>query len=115
MSESIQHNHINENAKTGALIAYGLMAIGLFTGLFWLIGGIWAIIKKDDAKGTIYLDHYEQLIRTFWIGIILNIVGFILLFIVVGYFVLIAVWLWSVYKVVKGLARITSDRPYYDR
>ena len=33
-------------AKTNALISYGLMALGLFTGIFWLVGAIWAMVKN---------------------------------------------------------------------
>jgi len=31
---------------------------------------------------------------------------------VVGYFILFAVWVWSVFKIVKGLAKITSNKAY---
>ena len=40
----------NESNKNHAMIAYVLMVVGLFMGLPWLIGLIWAIIKKSDAK-----------------------------------------------------------------
>jgi len=49
----------DEAAKTHALIAYGLMVIGLFTGIFWIIGAIWAMVKKEDAIGTCFEDHYS--------------------------------------------------------
>ena len=40
----------DDNAKTSALIAYGLLAFGLFTGLFWIIGGIGRSSKKRMHK-----------------------------------------------------------------
>ncbi|MCO4838134.1 MAG: hypothetical protein KC426_08620, partial [Oceanospirillaceae bacterium] len=50
----------DDDAKTNALIAYCLMAVGFFTGLFWLVGAVWAMAKKSDAAGTIYEDHYAN-------------------------------------------------------
>lgn len=102
----------DETAKTQALIAYGLMVLGLFTGMFWIIGAIWAMVTKNDAKGTIFEDHYSNIIKTFWWGLGLSILGVILAFVLVGYVILLAVWIWSVYKIIKGLAKITSNKSY---
>ena len=102
----------DDAAKTNALIAYGLMAIGLFTGVCWIIGAIWAMVKKEEAVGTIFEDHYTNIIKIFWWGLGISIIGFILMFVVIGYFVLLAVWVWSIYKLVKGFAKITSNKPY---
>ncbi len=102
----------DDAAKTNALIAYGLIVIGLFTGIFWIIGAVWAMVKKGEAQGTIFEDHYSNIIKTFWWGLGLSILGFILAFIVVGYFILLAVWIWSIYKIIKGLAKITSNKAY---
>lgn len=102
----------DEAAKTSALIAYGLMILGLFTGLFWLVGAIWAMVKKGEAAGSLFEDHYSNIIKTFWWGFGLSIVGFVLAFVVIGYFVLLAVWIWSIYRIIKGLAKITSNKSY---
>lgn len=102
----------NEAAKTNALIAYGLMIVGLFTGIFWIVGAIWAMVKKEDAKGTIFEDHYANIIKTFWWGLGLYIVSFVLAFVVVGYFLAVAVWIWSIFRVIKGLAKLTSNKAY---
>jgi len=102
----------DDAAKTNALIAYGLMAVGFFTGIFWIIGAVWAMVKKSDAKGTIFEDHYTNIIKTFWWGLGWTILGLFLLLLFVGYFILFAVWIWSIFKVVKGLAKITSNKAY---
>lgn len=101
-----------EAAKTNALIAYGLMVLGLFTGIFWIVGAIWAMVKKGDAQGTRFEDHYSNITKVFWLGLILSIIGVILAFVVIGYFVLLFVWIWSVFKIVKGLANLTSNKAY---
>ncbi len=106
-------NAFDEAAKNNVLIAYVLMGIGVFTGFFWLIGAIWAMVKKPDAKGSLFEDHYSNIIKTFWWGLGLSIIGFILVLFVVGYFVLLAVWIWSIYRLIKGFARLTSNKAYY--
>ncbi len=119
MSEMQEFSPVNNNmdartaaAKTNALIAYGLMCVGLFTGIFWIAGAIWAMVKASDAAGTPFADHYTNIIKIFWIGLGVAIIGFFLAFIFIGYFILIGVWIWSVFKLVKGLARITSNQSY---
>ncbi|MCQ8877081.1 hypothetical protein NQT69_03385 [Pseudoalteromonas shioyasakiensis] len=101
-----------EAAKTSALIGYGLMVLGLFTGIVWIIGAVWAMVKRSEAEGTIFEDHYSNIISTFWWGLGLSIIGLILAFVVVGYFLLIGVWIWSIYRIIKGLAKITSNKPF---
>ena len=102
----------DEAAKINALIAYGLMVVGLFTGIFWIVGAVWAMVKKSEAKGTKFEDHYTNIVKTFWWGFGLSILGVILAFVFIGYFVLLGVWVWSIYKIVKGLAKITSNKAY---
>jgi len=115
----------DDAAKTHALIAYGLMVVGMFTGIFWIAGAIWAIVKREEAKGTIYEDHYSNIINTFWWMLGLLIVGYILISAslslslslsiyvsVTCVITLLAVWILSAYKIIKGLAKITSNKAY---
>jgi uncharacterized membrane protein len=109
---NVQLSTQDDLAKTNALIAYGLMVLGLFTGIFWIIGAIWAMAKKSEFQHTLFADHYTNIINTFWWGLGLTIVGTLLAAVLVGYFLLIGVWIWSIYRVIKGLARLTSNRAY---
>jgi uncharacterized membrane protein len=109
---SVELSDYDKAAKQNAIIAYALMLSGFFFGLTWLIGGIWAMIKKADAQGTIFEDHYSNAIKTFWIGLWLTILGGILVMVGVGVIILIATAIWTLYKLIKGLARITSNKSY---
>lgn len=102
----------DDAAKTNALIAYALMALGLFTGILWIAGAIWAMVKKDDAKDSIFADHYNNITSLFWWGMLWTVIGIILSFIGVGLIVIFVVWIWCVYRLVKGFAAITSNKPY---
>ncbi|RLV58847.1 hypothetical protein D5018_15195 [Parashewanella curva] len=99
-------------AKQNALIAYVLMGIGLFTGIFWFVGFIWALIKKSDAENSIFADHYSNIISVFIWGLVFSVIGFITAFFIVGWFILIGVFIWSIFKLVKGVANLTSNKAY---
>lgn len=103
----------DETAKTHAFISYCLMILGLFTGIFFIIGVVWAMVKKEEAQGTLFEDHYTNIIKTFWWGLGLTILGVILSVIFIGYFILLAVWIWSIFRILKGLAKITSNKAYH--
>ena len=101
-----------ENAKSNVVIAYVFMLLGIFTGVFWLIGAIWAMVKVSEARGTLFEDHYANIISTFWWGIFLSVIGLILAFFFIGYILLFCVWVWSIFRMVKGIARATSNQSY---
>jgi uncharacterized membrane protein len=115
MNQSLPNTPLSsqdDEAKTHALIAYALMLAGLLTVVFWFFGGIWAIVKKSDTEGSRFSDHYNNLISTFWWGIFWAIVGGLLSLIFVGYIILGILWFWAVYRLIKGLAKLTSNRAY---
>ena len=103
----------DDQAKHNALIAYAFMLLGLFTGVFWLVGAVWAMAKSRDAKGSIFYDHFQNITSIFWWGLIISVIGFVLAIFFIGYLILLGVWLWSVMKLVKGLSRLTNDQPYH--
>lgn len=102
----------DSDAKGHAIIAYMLLIAGLFTAIPMLIGAIWAMVKKGDAKGTIYHSHYCNATRTFWWTLLWTILGCILAGVGIGLVILAAVWVWAFYRLVNGFAKITSDQPY---
>ncbi|NRA53482.1 MAG: hypothetical protein HRU23_05005 [Gammaproteobacteria bacterium] len=104
----------DEAAKTHALIAYGLMVAGLFTGILWVVGLVWAMLKKEDARDSIFYDHYQNIISTFLWSLGLWVVGSILVWVFFGWFILLGVWVWAIYRLLKGLARITANQSFRD-
>ena len=102
----------NKSIKTNALIAYALMVVGLFTGIFWVVGGIWAMIKKGESKNSVYAGHFGNLVSVFWWSLLFTIIGIATSFLIVGYPILLVTWVWSISRIIKGIARILSDKPY---
>lgn len=61
------------------------------TGITGLVGVVLAYVWKGEPKAEWEVSHYQYLIRTFWIGLIGSIIGFVLLLVLIGIFVLLAV------------------------
>lgn len=102
----------DKNAKTHAIIAYALMLLGFFTGISFLAGGIWGIVKKSDAQGTIFADHYDNITKTFFVSIVLTIIGALTAVFIIGYVVLLVAAIYTLWKLIAGLAKITSDKSF---
>lgn len=102
----------DDAAKTSALIGYVLMLLGSLTGICWFIGFFWALFKKEEAVGTLFEDHFQNIIRVFWWTLLWGVIGVISAIFLVGYLVLFIVWIWSTYRLVKGLARLSSNKAY---
>ncbi|WP_369855380.1 DUF4870 family protein [Candidatus Thalassolituus haligoni] len=105
----------DDNAKTQALIAYCLLGAGYFTGLFWVIGGVWAMVKIDDFRGSLFEDHFVNIIKVFWWGMGMTVIGIVTTFIFIGWLILLGTFIWTVFKIVKGLSQLTSNRAYADQ
>jgi uncharacterized membrane protein len=107
-------NDVDE-AKKFALICYILYAVGFFTGGLTSIAGIiLAYIKKDDAVGTWTESHYRWLIRTFWFGLLLVVIGAPTMLIpVINIFIYLAIVVWIIYRIIKGWLRLSENKPMY--
>ena len=91
-------------------ITYGLYALGMLTGIFAIAGLIVAYIKRDDAVGSYLASHFGWLIRTFWWGMLWSAIGVILMIVGVGFIILAVVWVWWVYRIIKGWLRLSEKR-----
>src|SRR6266702_1622452 len=83
-----------------ALIIYILYFLGYFTGITAIIGVIMAHIQLDTADPML-ATHYRFQIRTFWIGLLYLVVGTVLLLILIGWFVLVWWFIWSLIRSIK--------------
>lgn len=97
-------------------ITYALYALGLFTGIFAIAGLIVAYIKREDAAGTYIASHYSWLIRTFWWSLLWIAIVCLFVVLTIGIGMIVAwipwviVWIWGVYRVIKGWLRLSEKR-----
>lgn len=98
--------------KNVTMVVYALMALGHLTGgLTALVAIIVNYVKRDDVRGTLYENHFDWQIRTFWWGLLWAVIGMALAIVVVGFAVLFAAWVWTLYRVVKGWLKLTEGLP----
>ncbi len=97
-------------ARNFTWITYAMFALGLFTGLFTVVGVIMAYAKRGEFANSVYADHLQYLIRTFWIALLGVIVGFLLMVILIGWVALIAIWVWYIYRIVMGAIRLNDGQ-----
>lgn len=98
--------------RTICLITYGCFGLGLLGVVITIIVGVViCYLKRGEAAGTIYESHFTWLIRTFWIGLGLSVLGLILLIIAVGWLLLVAVVIWFIVRLLKGVFAVLDGRP----
>ncbi len=93
------------------VIAYVLMGISLFTGgLAGVVAVIMVYVKREEVRHTYLESHAKNLAEIFWWTFWISILGLILTVIVIGFGVILAVWIWAIYRVVVGAIRISERR-----
>lgn len=88
-----------------------LLASPLFGGISGLIGVVVAYVYRDEAPEWLQT-HYTLQIRTFWISTLFSIVGALLLFVMIGYLVLLFLLIWFLVRCIKGIRLLNMKRPY---
>jgi uncharacterized membrane protein len=97
--------------KNLTTVVYALQALSFLWGVTAVVGMVLNHLKRDDVRGTLYQSHFDWQIRTFWWGLLWSVVGVATIWLLVGFAVLFAVWVWSIYRIVKGWLRLNEGRP----
>ena len=86
--------------KRSITTTYVLYLVAIFVWLFLIVGVIWAYRKRREAVGTMYYDHYQYLIITFWYTFLLPIAGFMLFMPLI----------WFIYRSIAGWLKLQSGQ-----
>ncbi len=110
-------------------VIYGLHAFSVLTGIFgaasvvgaflvgWpsVIAVILNYVKRPDVAGTWLESHFRWQIRTFWFAALWVVVGWMLVFTMIGIPVAIAafaaVTVWVIYRVARGWLALNDGKP----
>ncbi|WP_419225151.1 DUF4870 family protein [Acinetobacter sp. A2] len=76
-----------------------------------LIAIIMNYVKRNEMRGTRLESHVDWQIKTFWYSLIGYIVGFLLTAVLIGYFIILVVFIWHVYRLIKGLIALNDNKP----
>ena len=104
-------------------ILYLMHALAPFTA--WLLAVIAIVLgaaRRDDVRGT-YLDsHFSWLSRTFWwgllwvvaCGVLTGLMFLTVILIPVAWLPYLGLFIWYLYRVVKGWLRLSEGKPMYE-
>ncbi len=112
MSESVPSEVANtQEDGSGVLkITYMIFLGGLIIPILTIVGLIMAYINRGDAAPWV-ASHYRWLIRSFWINLLLAFVGGILIFLYIGWIVLLVVFIWYIVRLVRGFSAALKKKP----
>jgi uncharacterized membrane protein len=98
-------------ARNLAVVVYILQGLSFFLGgITGLAGVIINYIKLDDVRDTWVEPHFRWQIRTFWIGLLWTVIGVVTSFIIIGWFILIGIAIWVIYRIVKGALALNDGK-----
>jgi uncharacterized membrane protein len=122
------------NLRSLAILGYVLYLLAPVNGITAIAAVILAYVKRDDARGTVWFSHFENMIVVFWVMLIASFVGLtsflfslsgmivqgfawpalslITLPLLVGFLIIPIFTIWYLYRLVKGLVRASDDRAY---
>lgn len=104
---------IGDDGKQLALLNYILYFVGFFVGVTVIVGLIIAYLKRSEAADWV-LTHFIYQIRTFWIGLLWFVIGWLTSFILIGFLVLGWWFIWTLVRCIKGVMRLGDNRPIED-
>lgn len=90
--------------STMPMITYILMFIGFPFPLAAVAGVIMAYVNRSPEDDAVVASHYAYQIRTFWWGLLWIVLGSLLTIVFVGYLVLVAWIVWTLYRLIKGVS-----------
>ncbi|MGB0723143.1 MAG: DUF4870 family protein [Gammaproteobacteria bacterium] len=95
--------------KRFVAILYGLQALGLVVGLTFLVALVLAYLRREEIGDERLRSHLSWQISTFWWGLLWNLVAGLTVWLFgLGVVLGALVWLWVLYRVVRGLLRLNA-------
>ena len=96
--------------KNITTVVYALQAASFLWGVTGIIGIVINYVKRDDVKGTLYESHFDWQIRTFWWWLLWSVIGVATVWLLVGFAILFAAWVWAIYRVIKGWLKLNEGK-----
>lgn len=116
MDPNIEVSEMNEKeaaAKTLTAVIYALYAGGFLIGISAIVAIIINYVKKQDVAGSWLESHFRWQTRTFWFGLLWNLLALTTFFIGIGIAVFAANFIWIIYRLVKGFLNLNDNKPMY--
>lgn len=92
-----------------AKIIYGLYAVGYLVALTTLAGVVYAYLSR--GKNAVLDTHLRFQIRTFWISLLLAVIGMVTMLVGIGFLVWAFLAVWGLIRVVSGFLLANDGKP----
>ena len=99
------HKHKDHSSDYEGLVGiiYLLQALAFFLGgITFIIAVILNYLNIDHVKGTWLESHFKWQINTFWVTLMLVIIGTLTMPYLIGYVVLIGATIWVIHRITYG-------------
>jgi uncharacterized membrane protein len=103
-------NAFLDPGKDNVQVIYYLYLVSLLVGITGLVAIVLAYMNRGKSEPWLET-HYTWAIRTFWIGLAYSFAAVILVFLVIGFFLFIAVAIWFIARCVIGLQALGRNEP----
>jgi uncharacterized membrane protein len=131
MSIPAQPSLAQPSVVTIANVVYALHSLAIVIGIVGaatvvgsFVGSVPSIaavvlnyVKRGDARGTWVESHYRWQIRTFWFALLWFVIGWMMIFTIIGAVVgvpiLVALTVWLIYRIARGWMRLSDQRAMY--
>ena len=125
----LDNKPINPNLITLTYVIYGLHLFSAVTGIItsaaivtafltgWpsIIAVILNYFKRSDVRGTYLESHFAWQIRTFWFALLWLLISAALFITVIGiplgWIMVFIIGVWIVYRMLRGVARLSDQEP----
>ena len=100
--------------RTVMHLLYGLHTLAWFSGgVFAVIALIINYLRRDGEVDALYVAHHNYMISTFWWTLLWLVLlsPLWLLLVVPGFVAYGIVWLWYLYRCIRGWLRFNSQQP----
>ncbi len=81
---------------------HALYAASFFLGITFIIGGIWAYMKRHAYQGTPWHSHVQFAISTFWWALGILVFSVFAWIILLGWAVLLFYQVWLIWRIAKS-------------
>ncbi|MGH7024283.1 MAG: DUF4870 family protein [Caulobacteraceae bacterium] len=105
---------VTHDERQMAFVVYILYLAHFVPVIGWvatIVGLVLAYVEEPTAPAWLK-SHYKFQIRTFWIGLVYGVVSIVLCFILIGFPLLLATWIWFIVRCALGLSRLLRNEAY---
>lgn len=106
-----------DSDKNSAMIAYVCYLVGILVPLGSIAGVIINHVKRGDCRGSWIESHHRWMMRTFWYSFLWGMILLALMAVpfvnFIAWFVFIGVFIWYIYRVIRGFLAFNDERPMY--